>query len=203
MDKINWIQVIIGFLSGGAFGALIKQFFDNKRNRVQPIGKSIEIKSFYDSGDNKLLNSQIILTGINQEFKFSKLYTGTVKIVNTGQNDFLSFTFGITSPENIKFIHIKPTSTDRHHLAEFTELPTLENQINTFDINLKPFNRNDTYTFDILVTTTNGEITEQDIKISSPYSIKWVDLVSTSKIILEFARETIIAFGPISIGLRR
>jgi len=203
MDKINWVQVIIGFLSGGAFGALIKQFFDNRRNRVQPIGRAIEIKSFYDSIENKLLNSQVILTGSTQEYKFSKLYTGTVKISNSGLHDYLAFTFGITSPENVKFIHIKPTTTDRHHLVEIEELPTLENQINSFDITLKPFNRKDNYTFDILVTTLNGDLTSEDIQISSAHPIKWVDLVSTSKIILEVARETVIALGPISVGLRR
>ena len=203
MDKINWFQVIIGFISGGAFGALIKQFFDNSRNRVQPIGRAIEIKSFYDSIENKLLNSQVILTGSTHEYKFSKLYTGTVKIANTGLHDYPAFRFGITSPENVKFIHIRPTTTDRHHLVDIEELPTLENQINSFDITLKPFNRKDNYTFDILVTTLNGDLISEDIQISSAHPIKWVDLVSTSKIILEVARETIIGLGPISIGLRR
>ncbi|MET3502598.1 hypothetical protein ABIC45_004222 [Mucilaginibacter rubeus] len=66
LDKINWSQVIPGFLSGGALGALIKQFFDNRRNRIQPIGKSVEIKSVYDSSENKLLNSEISLTGTTQ-----------------------------------------------------------------------------------------------------------------------------------------
>lgn len=203
MENINWIQVLIGFLSGGAFGAIIKQIFDYRKNRVQPVGKSVEIKSFYDSVENKLINSQVILTGSNQEYKFSKLYTGTVKIVNTGHNDYSSFTFGITSPENVKIIHVKPTTTDRHHLADINELPTLENQINSFDITLKPFNRKDNYTFDVLITTIDGNFKEKDIKISSPHSVKWVDLISTSNIIFEVARDSIIAIGPISIGLKR
>ncbi|MDI9872600.1 hypothetical protein [Flectobacillus roseus] len=203
MENINWIQLTIGFLSGGAFGALIKQFFDNRRNRIQPIGKAIEVKSFYDSVENKLLNSQVILTGSTQEYKFSKLYTGTIKIVNTGHNDYATFTFGITCPENVKFIHIKPTSNDRHHLADIRDLPSLENQINSFDIALTPFNRKDSYSFDILVTSVNHDLTENDIKISSSHPIKWVELVSTSKILLEVARETVIALGPISVGLRR
>ncbi|MCX2741706.1 hypothetical protein [Pontibacter anaerobius] len=202
MEQINWVQVIIGFLGGGACGAFIKQYFDNRRNRVQPIGKSIEIKSFYDSVENTLLNSQVILTGSTQEYKFSKLYTGTIKIANTGLHDYSSFTFGITCPENVNFIHIRPESTDRHHLAEIKDLPTLENQINSFDITLKPFNRKDNYTFDILVTATDVRLKEEDIKISSPHPINWVDLTSSSKIVLEIARESLVRFGPLSIGLR-
>lgn len=203
MDNINWIQVGIGFLSGGAFGALIKQFFDNRRNRIQPIGRNIEVKSFYDSIENKMLNSQVILTGATQEHKFSRLYTGTIKIINSGLTDYSSFSFGITGSDNVKFIHLKPTTIDRHHVAEISGLPTLENQVNTFDVVLKPFNRKDIYTFDILATTLNGDLTQNDIQISSSHPIKWVDVTSTSKIILEVARESIIALGPISIGLRK
>lgn len=202
MEQINWIQVIIGFLSGGAFGALVKQYFDNRRNRVQPIGKAIEIKSFYNSVENTLFNSQVILTGSTQEYKFSKLYIGTIKIVNTGLHDYSSFTFGITCPENVNFIQIRPESIDRHHLAEIEDLPTLENQINSFDITLKPFNRKDNYTFDILVTTSDVNLTEEDIKISSPHPISWVDLTSSTKIVLEIARESLIKLGPLSVGLR-
>lgn len=200
---MKWIQIGIGFLSGGAFGTLIKQFFDNRRNRIQPIGRNIEIKSFYDSIENKMLNSQVILTGETQEHKFSKLYTGTIKIVNSGLTDYSSFSFGITGSDNVRFVHLKPTTIDRHHIAEISGQPTLENQVNTFDIVIKPFNRKDIYTFDILATTLDGDITHNDIQISSSHAIKWIDLTSTSKIILEIAKESIIAIGPLSIGLRK
>ncbi len=45
MTEINWIQAGIGFLSGGAFGAFIKQYFDNKKNRIQPIKHLIDLNS--------------------------------------------------------------------------------------------------------------------------------------------------------------
>lgn len=203
MGNLNWIQIGIGFLGGGAFGALIKQFFDYRRNRIQPIGRNIEIKSFYDSIENKMLNSQVILTGGTQEYKFSKLYTGTIKIVNSGLIDYPSFSFGITGNDNIRFIHLKPTTIDRHHMVEIPDLPTLDNQINKFDVVLRPFNRKDTYIFDILATTIDGDLNQNDIQISSSHPIKWIDLTSTSKIILEIAKESTIVFGPISIGLRK
>ncbi len=192
MQDINWIQISIGFLSGGAFGALIKQYFDNRRNRIQPIGRSIEVKSFYDSGENRLIDSQIILTGTTKEFKFSKLYTGTIELINTGLSDFSEFDFGITCPETIKFIQVKTISTDRHHNAVLTSSPSLENQINSFDIVLKPFNRKDHYKFDILLTTDNSIITEEDIVISSPKSIRWVKLISTTEAFLTIANKTFI-----------
>lgn len=203
MEKTNWIQLIFGILGGGVCGAFVKQYFDNKRNKIQPIAKSVEVKSFYDSVENTLLNSQITLSGVDKEYKFSKLYTGTFKITNVGLNDYPEFKFGITCPENVKIIHLKTNSPDRHHLTEISDLPTLENQVSVFDISLMPFNRKDSYFFDILVTTTSGELSTSDIEIISSMPIKWVDMQATSKLILEIAKEKIFAFGPILVGLKR
>lgn len=203
LEHINWLQVAIGFLSGGAFGAFIKQYFDNRRNRVQTIGQSVDIKSFYDSGENSLMNSEVSLTGTTQVFKFQKLYTGTITVANTGLHDYPTFTFGITCPEHVKVIHVKPESTDRHHVAEVKEPPALENQISSFDICLKPFNRRDSYTFNILATTLDGDLTAADIRISSSSPVKWANLTPTSKLIVEIAKETFLAVGPVSIGFKR
>ena len=122
MDEINWIQIILGFLGGGAVGALIKQFFDSRKHRIQSIGKNFEIKPFYNSVENKLLSSQIILSDAVKEYKFSKLYMGSFKIANTGHHDYPSFTFGITCPDNVQFIHIKPSIKDRHHVPEILDM---------------------------------------------------------------------------------
>jgi hypothetical protein len=201
MQDINWFQVVIGLISGGAAGALIKHYFDNKKNRIQSIGLLIEIRSIYDAGENGLLNSQIILTGANQEYKFSKLYSGTIEIINTGLHDYSNFDFGITCDESIRFLQVKTISSDRHHKAEISSHPALENQINSFDIVLEPFNRKDHYKFDILLTTTKSEILAENIKISSPKSIRWVNFTSKSDAIVTFANKTFIDL--VLIGLRK
>lgn len=185
MQDINWLQILIGFLSGGAFGALIRQYFENRRNKIQPIFLYIEVKSFYNSEKNGFFNSQIILTGTTKEYKFSRLYTGTIELINIGLNDYSEFGFGITCPEEIKFIQMRLISSDRHHVAEIISTPSLENQINTLDIILKPFNRKNKYIFDILLTTDNSVITERDIKISTAFPINWVELKKTSEITMQ------------------
>jgi hypothetical protein len=182
MQDINWLQILIGFLSGGAFGALIRQYFEDRRNKIQPIFRFIEVKSFYNSEKNDFFNSQIILTGTTKEYKFSRLYTGTIELINMGLNDYSEFGLGITCPEEIKFIQMKLISSDRHHVAEIISTPSLENQINTLDIILKPFNRKNKYRFDIVLTTDNSVITERDIKISTAFPIKWVELKKASEI---------------------
>ncbi|WP_294733658.1 hypothetical protein [uncultured Flavobacterium sp.] len=191
MEKINWIQVISGFLVGLS-GILIKQFLDNKKSRIQPIAKSIEVKSFYDSKNNDILNSKVTFTESGKEYKFSNLYTGTIKITNSGSADYKDFVFGITASENINFIHVKPNSNDRHHFVEISDLPSLENQINYFDVSLKPFNRKDTYTLDVLLTASEVVLSENDIKMSTSQPIKWTDLNSTTNKTVNEILNTII-----------
>lgn len=184
MNEINWITIIVSVISGGAMGAFIKQIFDNKKNKIQPIGRSIEIKSFYDSESNKFINSRITLTEGDKEHKFSMLYTGTISIINTGVNDYNEFNFGITCPENIKFIQIKSNSSDRHHKAELTSSPSLENRLNILDIKLQPFNRKDNYSFDILITADRKIHNMDDIVISSSHSIKWIEIDLNRNIVI-------------------
>lgn len=175
MDKINWIQIMAGFLGGGAVGAVIKQFFDNRKYKIQPISQSIELRPFYDSSATPILNSQVILTGDTQEYKFSNLFSGTITITNSGHIDYPTFNFGITAPNDTRFIHLTYETSDRHHIADSSNRPSLENQSLMFDLSVQPFNRKDIYKFHFLATTTQSSIKNINIETSSPHSIKWIN----------------------------
>jgi len=201
MDKINWIQVALGFLGGGAVGALIKQFFDSRRNRIQPIGYSIELKPFYNSqGINTQLINQITLNDGTNEYQFSNLYTGTIEIINTGLKDYPNFSFGINLPTGVYFIKNKSTSKDRHHITELTNEPTLTNQTDSFDINLKPFNRKDRYVFDVLLTDSNpnSNLSNDCITISTPMPVKLTKISTTGEAIISYMNRS---FGSIVIEM--
>lgn len=200
MDKINWIQIGIGLISGGAFGALIKQFFDNRRNRIQPVGYLLEVKPFFDSNDAKLIDSKITLTEGDNEFRFSKLYTGSLKIVNTGLLDYNEFDFGITCPETLKLIHLKATTDDRFHTATLSNKPSLQNHLSSVDFKLTPFNRKDAYSFDFLISCEVSIDFGEAIKMGSPKPIKWVKLTSTTDTIIEFANRTFLEIIASSIS---
>lgn len=192
MQDINWIQIGVGFFSGGAFGAFIKQYFDSRKSKIQAIGFSIEIKPFYNSGDNHLLNSQVIFKDDSDVYAFNNLFTGTINLINTGQNDYSQFNFGLTTSKKIKFLHVKPITLDRHHMAEFINEPSLKNQINSFDVSLKPFNRKDNYIIDILLATEQVGMSESDIKISSSMPIKWSKINSFNEIGFEMVNNSLL-----------
>ncbi|WP_282162989.1 hypothetical protein [Ulvibacterium marinum] len=201
MEDINWIQIGIGVLGGGAFGALINQYFHHRRNKVQPIGRNIELKSFFNATDNSSMSTQISITGTTEEHKFTNIFTASIQLINKGNSDFEEFDFGITLPESIKAIKILKDSADRHHQINLNNEPTLENQINEFDITLKPFNRKDVYDIDLQLTSENGEIKEGDIVCGTSHSIKFVDIVSPTEKALEIAKS--VAIGPMIISLNK
>lgn len=178
MQEINWVQIGFGFLGGGAIGALIKQYFDNRRNKIQPVIYYIEMRSVYDFNENNLFDLQITLKENAKDYKFQNLYTGKIELINNGQQDFAEFKFGITCSDKIKFIQVRPITNDRHHAAELSILPSLENQTGEFDVILKPFNRKDNYAFNFLITSFNNTVNKSDLVITSPHPIKWVTLSS-------------------------
>ena len=191
MDKINWMQVAIGFLSGGAFGAMIKQYFDNRRNRIQPVGYSIDLKPFYNSANTSIATTHITLNDGTTDYKFSNLYTGTIEIINSGLTDYSEFVFGISLQDGNNFIQNKTTTKDRHHQVEISNEPTLTNQTNTFDITLKPFNRKDRYVFDLLLTSSNLNIQSNAVVLSTSKPVKLTEISTTTDTIIAYANRTL------------
>lgn len=187
MGDINWVQIIAGFFCGGAFGAFIKQFFDHRRNRLQPVGYSIEVKPLYNSNSTNLIKTQITLTEGIEEHKFSNLFVGGLEIINIGLSDLSEFNFGVTLAESDQVIHLKTNSKDRHHIAELSVEPTLSNGITSFDIKLKPFNRKDSYSFDMLITSSNNYVLIDKIKVSTSASVALSKIATVSELALEYA----------------
>ena len=183
MPDINWFQIGPAILCGGAAGAILKQIFDIRRNRIQPIGYSIELRSVYDSGDNTLLNSQIILNDGSISYKFNRLYTGTIEIRNSGLNDFPDFKFGLTLPDSAEFVQVIPNIKDRHHIVTLSDTPSLGNQISAFDVSLTPFNRKDSYIIQFLATASYKNLSQADVLISSSHPIKLVPIYNAENML--------------------
>ena len=107
MADINWIQVGAGFLSGGAFGALIKQFFDYRKNRIQAVTYNLEVKPFYNQHSDNPITSKIVIKDGDKDYKFQDLYIGSLSILNTSNQDYSEFSFGLTYDNDNKFIQFQ------------------------------------------------------------------------------------------------
>jgi len=178
------IQVVIGFLSGGAFGALIKQYFDNRRARIQSIEYSIKLMPYYNPRVTQLENTQMVFKNGTNEYEFPDLYIGTIEIINTGLNDYPIFPLGLTLVEGGKFIQCKLSTTNsRHHIAELINEPTITNQTTSFDIKLKPFNRKNRYVFDVHLTNSNLPMLDSCFQLCTSKPVKLTKISPPSETI--------------------
>ncbi len=150
-----------------------------------------------------MIESELVLKDSTGEYKFTRIFTGSLRIINSGSQDYGEFVFGLIISEGSTFIQAKATTKDRHHNLELNNEPRLSNQISTLDIQLKPFNRKDEYKLDFLVTSNHPNVSAGDIKISSPHSINWIGFTDTTDLILDIARNTVFKIGPLSINLNK
>jgi hypothetical protein len=204
--EINWLQIGIGALSGGLAGAFLKQFFDNRRNRLQPISYSVELKPFYDLDAHSIIPSKIILKENNQEYSFTNLIIGSLSIKNTGLVDYSKFSFGLTLDDDANFINIKQEDQHRHHTASYSVTPAISNEAGIVDITLEPFNRKNIYKFDFLISAKGyyPSINDMTLDITSTQAVKLIKISDTKAIDLAFEIvKPIIQLGPIRISLGR
>tara|TARA_A100000171_G_C2133687_1_gene148466 strand:+ start:2108 stop:2713 length:606 start_codon:yes stop_codon:yes gene_type:complete len=201
MDNLNWISLTISFLGGGLAGAILNQFFYHRRNKIQPVGKSIELTSIFNAKENSLIDSRITITGDTKEYRFKNLWILKFDLINNGRNDYDKFNFGITLNDGIKAISVKETTKDRHHKVTYLGQPDFENQVESFDIELNPFNRKEIYTFEVQITSDRDDLTTDDIKLSTDKPVKFVDIKSKEELI-KLLENVVVSFAGITVRIR-
>lgn len=203
--ETNWYQIGTALFGGGLMGAFVKQFFDNRRNRLQPIEYSFELKPFYDVSAHSIIPSRIILKEDGKEHPFTNLVIGSLTIKNTGSIDFSSFSFGLTLADDATIINIKQEDDHRHHLAKYDSTPSISNPLSKIDITLTPFNRKNTYNFNFLISSKYGtEAEDIDFNVSSTQAVKLINVKSDRllKVSLEVIKP-LLKIGPVSIGFEK
>src|SRR5215203_2697653 len=124
--ETNWFQLGATLVGGGLTGAFVKQLFDNKRNRLQPIEYFFKIKPFYDIAAHSIIPSKIILKEDGKEYPFTNLVIGNLTIKNTGSLDFPKFSFGMTLDDDATFINMKQEDEHRHSQASYNNMPSIQ-----------------------------------------------------------------------------
>ncbi|MCW3108130.1 MAG: hypothetical protein JWQ09_2636 [Segetibacter sp.] len=126
---------------------------------------------------------KIVIKDNDIDYKFQNLYVGSLSILNTSNQDYPEFSFGLTYDAENKFIQFQQQEIDRHHSSTFNEVPSLQNQLGQFDVAIKPFNRKDNYRFDFIVSINDRLYTAKQIKFSTSYPIKLKQVTTESELI--------------------
>lgn len=116
MPEINWLQLVVALLGGGAAGAVIAAIVSAHRARRQPVGSRIEIVPvFRPSGSAAQLQAAIAVTHAGKTVTFQNLFLAEIQVVNKGNRDLDELNFGATLGDGDRCIYVDATPPDRHH----------------------------------------------------------------------------------------
>lgn len=118
MTDINWLHLIIIFVSGGTIGAIINIIVSAYRSRIQTIGRRITLLPiFRKAGNLSTLSASIATLYKGTLHTFTNLFLAEIQIINRGNTDIKKFEFGITLGKDDGCIHLESSSPDRHHVV--------------------------------------------------------------------------------------
>ena len=103
MSDMNWSQVLVSLVSGGTFGAIVTLVVSHIRNRIQPVGRRVEITPvFTDTFENTGLETHIAVSDGKRTVNIDNLFLVNLELYNKGNKDFSKFPCGITLSNNDK-----------------------------------------------------------------------------------------------------
>lgn len=204
MGAINWIQVGLGFLSGGAFGAILKIAYDIAHSRTQPVGRRVDIEPvFAKTEEFEDLDAKVTLVHGGTTNEFSNLFIGSIRIQNRGNQNFTEFEIGIELGENDCCVYVGWLNPDQHHKITLLTPVSPAKPARQLRFSLKPFNRRNEYTLKLYLVLPVGVKEPQSIRFSSPEPIRFVDMPTVAETLAQVAEGSIAKVGPFYLKIGR
>lgn len=205
MSEFSWyilIIVAVVILVSGGIGAFLHAAIQKYRNRVQPIGRRSDVfPRFEDPVNTSCSRNNLTFSDGQKSYKYDELHIVQVQLSNQGDLDLEEFKFGITLSEGDTAVFVEFQSPDRHHQVEQITSLSCADPNSKIDFILRPFNKTDTYSLRLLLITEEPTKEPGDIEFSSPQSVRFVNLPTTTEILEKAAQSASIGFGPFSISL--
>ena len=205
MSEFRWYTIIIIAIALGAssaIGALIYAALLKYRNRVQPIGRRVDISpTFEDPIGASCLRTQLVFSDGKKNYKYEDLHIVQIQLSHQGDLDFEEFKFGITLSPGDVAVYIEAQSPDRNHQVEQLTPLKLAEPKSEIDFVLRPLNRTDTYSLRLLIITNEVGKDPGEITFSSPQAVNFVALPTVLEVVENAARSAAISVGPFSISL--
>lgn len=206
-NELQWWHIVVPLFTGGAFGALITAVVTSYRNRIQPVGRRVDVLPLFiqltdtlpvlrgKNSEEVSLNTTISISRGTKEYKFPNLFLVDIQVINKGNKDFEEFPFGITLDEGDHTVFVVHKSPDRHHVVSQSSVQP-EAPKSEIDFSLKPFNRRDLYSFKLYVVIAEGKAEPGEIDFSSRLPIKFTDMPTMGELVAQAAESTSLVVGP-------
>lgn len=200
-DQIQWIPVIASLIGGGFAGAVLTNVISAYRARIQPIGRRIDVAPLFTPGlSGSTLRPTVTLADGDTTYPFTNLYVAEVQVVNRGNKDFKSFSFGLTLAGGDAAAHVEAETADRHHVVSLLNTVTPSAPSQTVDLAFTPFNRGDAYILKVFVVAAAAK--PGPISVSSTEAIRFTDIPSLAERLTEIASTQALKFGPFQLSFR-
>jgi hypothetical protein len=171
MSREVW-PLIIGLVSGGAMGAVIKIVYDKWQGRTQGIAKRVKIFPLFDKTKAQGFEAVLKVTHEGSSQDYPNIFVADVTVTNSTRSDFSQFEFGVESP-GARCIHVAWENPDQHHTMDLLEPVSPDLPKGGIKLRAQPFNRRDTYSLRLYLTAGTGK--PDTPKLTSPHSIRFVD----------------------------
>lgn len=164
-------------------GAIITALITNYRNRIQSVYCLKQYISVFHQSyiglsnvPSKLnLKAELSILEGNTEYNYENLSIVKITLTNIGNKDMEEFKFGITLGEDDKALHVETESKDRHHSIEIGSPISLLKPVKEVDLSLRPFNRRDTYSINLFVTSSGSKLIPDSVQISTFHPVKFTN----------------------------
>jgi hypothetical protein len=171
----QWVPWVVGIAGGGAMGAIINALVSGHRSKRQPIGARYDsISVFRKDRDYKRLTAKLLVMDqvTGQDKEISNLSLARFTLINSGNQDWDNFTFGINLEEGRSMVDVEMIPPDRHHSVTM-DVPIPPPDLHQFDFTLRPFNRDDEYMIELYFTYDDEP---GGVFLSSPHPTRFVNL---------------------------
>ncbi|HZE72961.1 MAG TPA: hypothetical protein VE135_25905 [Pyrinomonadaceae bacterium] len=191
MTTTQWvITVVAGVLGGGLAGAALKEVIQNRRNRKQPVGYTMEVIDIVRKGVNFPKFAQLIVLqhplGFGGQKPVDNLSLVRITVQNKGNQDYKEFLFGVSLEGGNKAVEVRFNGPDRYHsikikldenirLLDEKDVDEQEptEPLKNVDFILEPFNRRDTYNVEIFFTYDGDR---GNVTLGSPHPTTFVKM---------------------------
>ena len=177
MSETPWIGILVALLGGGAMGAIIKILFDLKQGRIQKIGQRLKIfPLFHHESSYHGFTAVVSVTHDGATAEYRNLFVADLTVKNRSNRDFGEFEFGVAFRGD-ECIHVAWEDPDQHHALSLVEPVSPSSPKSDLKLRARPFNRTDSYSVRLYLTSAREERDPRPPKLTSPYPIRFIDEV--------------------------
>lgn len=197
-------------------GAVLKILYDQRQGRVQSIGHRLRVFPLFHH-ENSYQNFEAVVTVFHgsSTTEYRNLFVADLTITNRSNRDFGDFEFGVTlqGDQEDRCIHVAWEDPDQHHSLSLVEPVSPSAPKASLKVLAKPFNRRDSYSLRLYLTSARPGGEPGIPKLTSPHSIRFFDevgqgvrrhnLVSWSLTLLSLLVALASWFMPVSVFERQ